>query len=1225
MPGEVHKIDNHLRTGLISQALASRTDWPARVDGCLEAKNVSIKQQGGVKKRPGLRYVASLGNKFKRLYPWFRSLEQSYSIAQADDGEFKILSSNPLPGNNVVGDVLGRGNIGVTEDTRQFSADAVSVFVDGGQPYTVEVDDSVTPAIRNTIILSTSVGSNLYQNFGTAGGTYDRTTGQNITLTTMNGAPSAANFYSAEITVEASASTAIARWATNTTPGHAVVTDGNFRFANGANVSVGAWRGIPGRLILTLSAPLPQGYAGLRVSRADTNAHIIDIPINTTAESNGGRNFFTNTVGGLENISGIIITPYTYITTDVSNDITMNPMPDSNFVSIAEWTNGGGFNTNQAHFPPSGFGNGIRASSNALTGTTPQQSATGNYRLRFVPTTGTTLSVEGDLTVAPFGGTVGLRVGSDEESGETFNTPLGNTSNVPGRWILDQSVPNGASNQSGNQLGITNNGVTITQFGKPSGSPSIRVVTQNNATIPAGLRYVIRWWNSPGDWQGAEYQMPPGASISIPPTAVRDSFLRADRANIHIQRVATPPNQIGNEFFAVCTEYRNPTDFPNLTPTERLRTIVIQGNQKILVADLSRLTGTREEDLEIPNNKRRITACYISQTINGEESFHIQDHQRTVLPLVRRNQHTTTALNTAFQDLGNFRVQYVQFTNPPVSDVLTETQFNAEVSRIGADYCLNQVDSRTTFYGPEQDALPPYQIDDAESLALGSDNVFTASRIPSNFPDRTRLDTTTKIAAERVKGTFKFRQVAAGDSDLFRHEGRRAMLWNPTDGFPRAVGSWDTRLVLGGTRRNPNTLWFSVENRGFDFLDRSKNEILGANAREANSIIDANFALRYSLDKADIIENIYSSNSLIVLAQNTENILSGRIFAADLSWLRSQASSALGSRGSIGLADLDKQIFIFNGESATALRFVSDEAGYRNRNISSEFNEDIFLDSRRHISVDGRVVPNPEYGRVVPVIRVAGGLIRGSQGAYQVFYLNTNGEILVWHTLEDSRFFAWSKWNFFEGEERVGTQIIDIMYHTSSRRLFVLDNTGDVYIMDEDLTFDEFRVPGDTLTVERDGIECIVRTAPIAGRDLAGGGLQYMKRLKEVRAEFSAISKDRMLDDNNERVRLIPDDMEDPESYNQIYVGTEEEPPRNQCFEIPVNINSTGVYRGTFNSDFGYDESTGGRLLSTSEGGFADVEGNYRNDTTVMISHKGRGPFVLNRIDTTAEFEVQIP
>ena len=638
---------------------------------------------------------------------------------------------------------------------------------------------------------------------------------------------------------------------------------------------------------------------------------------------------------------------------------------------------------------------------------------------------------------------------------------------------------------------------------------------------------------------------------------------------------------------------------------------------------MSRLTGTREEPLEIPNSKRRITACYISQTINGEESFHIQDHQRTVLPLVRRNQHTTTALNTAFQDLGNFRVQYVQFTNPPVSDVLTPAQFTAEVARIGADYCLNQVDSRTTFYGPEQDALPPYQIDDAESLALGSDNVFTASRIPADFPDRTRLDTTTKIAAERVKGTFKFRQIAAGDSDLFRHEGRRAMLWNPTDGFPRAVGSWDTRLVLGGTRRNPNTLWFSVENSGFNFLDRSKNEILGANAREANSIIDANFALRYSLDKADIIENIYSSNSLIVLAQNTENILSGRIFAADLSWLRSQASSALGSRGSIGLADLDKQIFIFNGESATALRFVSDEAGYRNRNISSEFNEDIFLDSRRHITVDGASVPNPEFGRVVPVIRVAGGLIRGSQGAYQVFYLNTNGEILVWHTLEDSRFFAWSKWNFFE--DRSGTQIIDIMYHTSSRRLFVLDNTGDVYIMDEDLTFDEFRMPGADLRIDRDGIECIVRTAPIAGRDLAGGGLQYMKRLKEVRTEFSAISKDRMFDENNERVRLIPDDMENPESYNQIYVGTEEDPPRNQCFEIPVNINSAGVYRGTFNSAFGYDESTGGRLLSTSEGGFADVEGNYRNDTTVMISHKGRGPFVLNRIDTTAEFEVQIP
>ena len=556
MPGEVHKIDNHLRTGLISQALASRTDWPARVDGCLEAKNVSIKQQGGVKKRPGLRYVASLGNKFKRLYPWFRSLEQSYSIAQADDGEFKILSSNPLPGNNVVRDVLGRGNVGVTEDTRQFSADAVSVFVDGGQPYTLEVDDSVTPAIRNTILLSTSVGSNLYQNFGTAGGTYDRTTGQDITLTTMNGAPSAANFYSAEITVADPASAAFANWATNTTPGTAVVTDGNFRFANGANIGVGAWRGIPGRLIITLSAPLPQGYAGLSIHHATTNAPIINIPINTTAEGNGGRVFITNSVGTLANISGIRITPYRYETTPVSGDITMNPMPDSNFVSIAEWTNGGGFNTNQAHFPPSGFGNGIRASSNALTGTTPQQSATGNYRLRFVPTTGTTLSVEGDLTVAPFGGTVGLRVGSDEASGETFNTPLGNTSNVPGRWILDQSVPNGASNQS-NIISETQNGVTITQFGKPSGSPSIRVVTQNNATIPAGLRYVIRWWNSPGDWQGAEYQMPPGASISIPPTAVRDSFLRADRANIHIQRVATPPNQIGNEFFAVCTEYRN--------------------------------------------------------------------------------------------------------------------------------------------------------------------------------------------------------------------------------------------------------------------------------------------------------------------------------------------------------------------------------------------------------------------------------------------------------------------------------------------------------------------------------------------------------------------------------------------------------------------------------------------------------------------------------------------
>ena len=415
-----------------------------------------------------------------------------------------------------------------------------------------------------------------------------------------------------------------------------------------------------------------------------------------------------------------------------------------------------------------------------------------------------------------------------------------------------------------------------------------------------------------------------------------------------------------------------------------------------------------------------------------------------------------------------------------------------------------------------------------------------------------------------------------------------------------------------------------MENRGFEFLDRSRNFSTLITVTEANSIIDTNFAFQYQLDKADTIENIYASNSLIIFAQNSENILSGRLTASGLDWLRSQSSSTLGTRGNVGLAEIDKKIFIHNGETATALQYISDEEGYRNINLSNLWNDSIFLDNRttvRPAGGVGRNVFNPNFGKVDPVIRVGGGLIADARGAYQVFYQQDSGNIKVFNTLQDAEFFAWCEWDFdFAGattnSEGQPKKLIDISYNPSTRRMFALDNDNGYYIFDWNCTHDEFVVG------TRSPIECRVQTVGFGSFEIpGGGGIQWTKRITDVHLHYHEISQDRLVSENDRKNEVIlrcgPND-DDIIDRADVEIDTPD-----AAAAITGSFSRQGNQisaddRG--DAIFAYDVSRGGRIIEAFAAGVEQYD--YVDNLTVEVRHKGIGPFVLNRIVTTVEFEV---
>ena len=1247
MAVQKHRLPNHFRTGQISPALDARADWQKRADALRLARNVSIEQQGGVRKRPGLIKVGNLPStvtlsngetvrniKYTRLFPWYRNTESSFTVAQSDKGVFRILSANPVPGqDNGSLPVEGRGPQNIAENTRQFSADAVSVFVDGtNNPYTIEVDTS-NPLIRENILLTTGTESSLInRNFAasSATATYQNTK-QGFALTDLDGSDKSANLVVGSTNTDITGVTTTANSGTYTNQTHRLsYTDDttpsiNLRIGDAILTSTagGRSRGVVSLFDTSIAPIVP----------AVNIAYGWDVGANIS-----GRNAFFDpqfpegvptppaavlfyTAGSFPNvISGL--------------NVRLELIGNSNFAGVREvegtlqhFRQSGAIRVgsisqmNAAFTPPGGF---------------PRlQSGGGFWRLTILSIPSVLPEAQGTRITTLPKGIEGLIINGKRT--------LPTTATDPSRYEFD--FPNTASTANlGIQLSPVRTGKSTPNYGRTHSGPAVadnngdnNFVTYNG-TFYDGINSIVI--TAPG--------LTPNSAVPSPSYRYRLEFEGAlaereplfsmpGQATIDTEGVGGIDND--TRFTITVVPAIEPNSLPLFNnyefsgmAAERLsngeyQTIELRGNEAY------RLNRNNTFVREPMKFERRIVALYASNNkalIDTSRQQYFIGYSRIPLPLVQSNNHSIANLLTGFSGIGQFRTQDIQFTYPPMRFLgvpgTDDAAFNAEVARIGADYCINLVNERVAFWGPEVNSIPNVDIDIYERQATTGGG-FNASRVDTNFltPElRARLNTQAKLNAERVKSQFKLRQATAGSDDLYKFPGYYTMVWNPEDGFPRAVAAWDTRLIFGGTNALPNYIWPSVENRGFEFLDRSRNFSTLITVTEANSIIDTNFAFQYQLDKADTIENIYASNSLIIFAQNSENILSGRLTASGLDWLRSQSSSTLGTRGNVGLAEIDKKIFIHNGETATALQYISDEEGYRNINLSNLWNDSIFLDNRttvRPAGGVGRNVFNPNFGKVDPVIRVGGGLIADARGAYQVFYQQDSGNIKVFNTLQDAEFFAWCEWDFdFAGattnSEGQPKKLIDISYNPSTRRMFALDNDNGYYIFDWNCTHDEFVVG------TRSPIECRVQTVGFGSFEIpGGGGIQWTKRITDVHLHYHEISQDRLVSENDRKNEVIlrcgPND-DDIIDRADVEIDTPD-----AAAAITGSFSRQGNQisaddRG--DAIFAYDVSRGGRIIEAFAAGVEQYD--YVDNLTVEVRHKGIGPFVLNRIVTTVEFEV---
>ena len=87
--------------GMLDPALESRTDLEVYFAGALNLENVINLPQGGVRRRPGLEYLATLQSQTTRILPFIFNTEQRYIVAMssarldvydAEDGS--VITSN---------------------------------------------------------------------------------------------------------------------------------------------------------------------------------------------------------------------------------------------------------------------------------------------------------------------------------------------------------------------------------------------------------------------------------------------------------------------------------------------------------------------------------------------------------------------------------------------------------------------------------------------------------------------------------------------------------------------------------------------------------------------------------------------------------------------------------------------------------------------------------------------------------------------------------------------------------------------------------------------------------------------------------------------------------------------------------------------------------------------------------------------------------------------------
>ena len=915
-------VSNAFTAGELSKSLEDRTNYTERKNGARKLINVSPRATGGIYKRPGLQHVGSLGSPlFSRIHRWEGGEAESFGLAQSADGSWKFFGTEVTPSGAIpITDVSGFTPPGVSEETSIFSYGNVALVSDGNTPY--QIDRSGVSNLNGTILVA------------------------DVSTTTTD----IINYGS--IDYQPNANTNNVAVANKTYP-HAT--------------SLPAVGNVPATLPIFQNQHFSLGSIG------DTATLTVDdvfsrVIIGAHATDN---NLFGYDSGGVGRAGFGSADFRRRAWRDVARTTTT-------FTRLATYGNGGVgvgpgtaryFNVNNQGADGMGV---ILFGASPTTGsfnpaTTP---GTGQYRLTFRPDNGEAPDVVvGTTQYFGFANQHhSIRFGTTAEMTGAFGT--GTNVDTPGTWEVDRvnvvtlPAPNTDTSINLNLLLVQRNG-----FG--TGRHSVSIQWVDGAFIGGVSRIKV---TLPNGNTGEEFifDATPGAiqRREIMNTATFDAVVAASALT------ATTPNQNITVQFEYDSSYNAENKTSNFTaiggwmPDANTGWIAcyFKGTERYIInpAGNGIVRDTRTGG--------PVAALYINSAFDTNPIDFLLRYRRNVLPLLRATPQTHNAsnLNGAMVE-GTVRLTPREITNPPVKYWASNTEYNAELTRIGSQYGVN--------------------------LAAGQKMKWNG----------------TALVAEAI-----------GNDDLQVPIGRYTMDWNAADGWYRTTSSRDSRLIHGGSLGLPNKLWFSTAEKANDF-QRSYVERPGEGVDQSPiaAQVISDFGFSRFIDGNDPIQNMYSGQSFQVYGRSGEYVMFGSLDASNLSRLEIRKYGSLGSRASVGVVEIDEHTYFFTGDSAITLFYLSDEQGYKPYNLNTQYNESVFKTYWNDTITRDRV---EVYNGLVPqrVIRLAGGNTGDINSGYPVYFLDDNGWVKVFHTEHKANnrqgFFAWSRYNFFQEQVEITVQ-----------------------------------------------------------------------------------------------------------------------------------------------------------------------------------------------------------
>ena len=134
-------LSAHFQNGWVSPAWAARADLEVRRGALLEAENVSIRPQGGARKRPCLSVIAAVEANTARIFGWHRSERERFLVGITRGGEARIYNTDiPTPDNAPA--IKGSLSFANAERINAFHfADTMIITTPGQSPQEIVLQD----------------------------------------------------------------------------------------------------------------------------------------------------------------------------------------------------------------------------------------------------------------------------------------------------------------------------------------------------------------------------------------------------------------------------------------------------------------------------------------------------------------------------------------------------------------------------------------------------------------------------------------------------------------------------------------------------------------------------------------------------------------------------------------------------------------------------------------------------------------------------------------------------------------------------------------------------------------------------------------------------------------------------------------------------------------------------------------------------------------------------